>query len=179
MLTEIIISGFGGQGVLLAGQLLAYAGMDADFHVTWLPSYGPEMRGGTANCTVIIGDEEIGAPVVQFPQAVVAMNLPSLIKYEDSIKPGGFVIINSSIIEKKVSRDDIHALYVPANQIAETLGNVRMTNMVMVGSLIANTGVLPLDAVKKSLSAHLPSRHSKFLPLNYQALDEGAKYLAE
>ncbi len=179
MQTEIIIAGFGGQGVLFAGQLLAYAGMDKGLEVTWIPSYGPEMRGGTANCTVIIADEEIGSPMVRNPQAVIAMNLPSLDKYESLVRPGGVLVVNSSIIDRPVKRTDIKVARVPGNEIAEELGDRRMTNMVMLGALLANLPVLPPEALEKALKEHLPARHQKLLPLNSQALHKGAEYLAE
>ncbi|HQF62749.1 MAG TPA: 2-oxoacid:acceptor oxidoreductase family protein [Anaerolineaceae bacterium] len=179
MQTEIIFSGFGGQGVLFAGQLLSYAAMDNDLEVTWIPSYGPEMRGGTANCTVVIADEEIGSPLVRHPNAAVAMNLPSLDKYESVIKPGGVLVVNSSMINRPVNRTDIVVVMVPANEIAERLGDKRMTNMVLMGALLANLKVLPLEALEKALQEHLPARHHRFLPLNYQALREGAQIPAQ
>ncbi len=178
MQTEIILSGFGGQGALFAGQLLSYAGMDSGKAVTWIPSYGPEMRGGTANCTVVIADEEIGSPFVHHPAAVVVMNLPSLDKYEQSLKPGGLLVINSSMVNRKPSRQDIKVVSIPASQIAQELGDSRMTNMVMVGGLLGNLPVLDLAAVEKSLKGHLPARHQNLLPLNYQALRKGAEFLA-
>lgn len=179
MQTEIIVAGFGGQGVLFAGQLLAYAAMDEGRQVTWIPSYGPEMRGGTANCTVVIADEEIGSPLVRNPQSVIAMNLPSLDKYENVVKPDGILVINSSIINRTVTRRDIRAILVPGNEIAESLGDRRMTNMVLLGSLLANLPILPLEAVEHALEAHLPARHHRLLPLNFQALRRGAEFMAE
>ena len=178
MQTEIIIAGFGGQGVLFAGQLLAYAGMDAGRNVTWIPSYGPEMRGGTANCTVIISDEEIGSPMVRNPAAVIAMNLPSLDKYESVIKPGGLLVVNSTMINHPITRTDIYVAMVPGSEIAEMLGDKRMTNMVLLGGLLANLPVLPLEAIDHALQAHLPARHQRLLPLNLQALRRGAEHLA-
>jgi 2-oxoglutarate ferredoxin oxidoreductase subunit gamma len=178
MQNDITIAGFGGQGVLFAGQLLAYAAMDEGKEVTWIPSYGPEMRGGTANCTVVISDEEIGSPIVRNPQALIAMNLPSLDKYEPFVKKGGLVVINSSIINRPVMRTDIKFVQVPGNDIAERIGNRRMTNMVLLGALLANLDVLSLEAIDKALKEHLPERHHKLLPLNYQALREGATYQA-
>ena len=179
MQTEIIFAGFGGQGVLFAGQVVAYAAMDNGLEVTWIPSYGPEMRGGTANCTVIVSDEEIGSPQVRYPAAVVAMNLPSLDKYEPLVKEGGHLIVNSSMVDRPVSRKEIHSVMVPGNEIAERLGDKKMTNMVLLGALLANVPLLPLEAVEKSLREHLPEKHHRLLPLNYQALREGARFLAE
>lgn len=176
MQTEILIAGFGGQGVLFAGQLLAYAAMDEGREVTWIPSYGPEMRGGTANCTVIIADEEIGSPLVRHPQALIAMNLPSLDKYEETVHAGGLIVINSSIIQRASVRDDVRSIMIPANEIAEELGDRRMTNMVLIGGLLAQLPVISPEAVGKALGAHLPARHLRLLPLNLQALRRGAEH---
>ena len=178
MQTEVIIAGFGGQGVLFAGQLLSYAAMDAGLEVTWIPSYGPEMRGGTANCTVIVADEEIGSPLVRHPKAAIAMNLPSLDKYEPLVMPGGVLVVNSSMVNREVRRKDIVTVAIPANEIAERLGDKRMTNMVLLGGLLANLPVLPVKSLEKALEEHLPARHHKLLPLNYQALREGTTYLS-
>jgi 2-oxoglutarate ferredoxin oxidoreductase subunit gamma len=179
MQTEIILAGFGGQGILFAGQLLAYAAMDYGKEVTWIPSYGPEMRGGTANCTVIISDEDIGAPTVRHPKAVMAFNLPSFDKYESLVITDGVMIANSSLINRDFVRQDIDALMIPANEIAESLGNKRMTNMVMLGALLAKLPVLPLEAVEQSLSNHLPERHQHLLKQNFLALRKGATYSTE
>jgi len=177
MQTEVIIAGFGGQGVLFAGQLLSYAAMDAGKEVTWIPSYGPEMRGGTANCTVIVADEEIGSPLVRHPLAVIAMNLPSLDKYEAAIVPGGVLVVNTSMVNRAVRRTDIRSIEIPANEIAENLGDKRMTNMVLLGGLLANLSILPIEVLEKALELHLPARHHKLLPSNYKALRLGATYL--
>jgi 2-oxoglutarate ferredoxin oxidoreductase subunit gamma len=177
MQTEIVIAGFGGQGVLFAGQVLTYAAMDAGKEVTWIPSYGPEMRGGTANCTVIIADEEIGSPFVRNPRAVIALNLPSFDKYEPLVVPGGFLVVNGSLVNRPVTRTDITSVIIPANEIAESLGDKRMTNIVMVGALLVQMPILTLDAVEKSLEDHLPERHKKLLPLNFKAIRAGAKFV--
>ncbi len=174
MQTEIIIAGFGGQGVLFGGQLLAYAGMDEGKNVTWIPAYGPEMRGGTANCTTIISDEEIGSPFVLHPSAVIVMNRPSLDKYEDQVKPGGLLVVNASMLDRPVKRSDIRVAEVLAGPIAEKLGDLRMTNMVLLGALLANLPVLPMAAVENALKAHLPERHKRLLEKNYEAMREGA-----
>ena len=179
MQTEIITAGFGGQGVLFTGQLLTYAAMDEGREVTWIPSYGPEMRGGTANCIVVISDEEIGSPMVSDPQAVIAMNLPSLDKYEGKVRPGGVLVVNESMVDRAVSRQDIKVVMVKANEIAEELGDKRMMNMVLLGALIANLPVIPLQAIEKALAGHLPERHHKMLPKNYEALKRGAAHLAQ
>jgi len=177
MQTDIIISGFGGQGVLFAGQLLAYAAMDEGREVTWIPSYGPEMRGGTANCTVVISSEEIGSPLARNPQAAIAMNLPSLDKYEAQVKPGGLLVVNASLMNRAVQRQDIRVVWIPGNEIAEELGERRMTNMVLLGGLLANLPVISLEAVERALQAHLPTRHQRLLPLNIKALHRGAEFL--
>jgi len=179
MQQEVTISGFGGQGVLFTGQLLAYAGMDEDKAVTWIPSYGPEMRGGTANCTVIVSDEEIGSPFVKNPAAVIAMNLPSLDKYESLVKQGGVLVVNSSMINRKVEREDVTVISIPANDIAEALGSKRSVNMVMLGALLGNMDLLSLEAVETALEGHMKERHKKFLNANKEALRKGAEYQAE
>jgi 2-oxoglutarate ferredoxin oxidoreductase subunit gamma len=176
MQTEIIFAGFGGQGVLFAGQILAFAGMDAGLSVTWMPSYGPEMRGGTANCTVIISDEEIGSPTVSRPKAVVAMNLPSLDKYEPRVANDGVLIVNSSLVNREVQRSDITSLMIPANELAEAIGNRRLTNMVILGALLEKLPILPLSAIEEALNVHLPERHRRFLKSNIEALNQGAAF---
>ncbi len=173
MQKEILIAGFGGQGVLFAGQVLAYAAMDIGREVTWFPSYGPEMRGGTANCTVVIADEEIGSPLVKYPPAVIALNLPSFDKYEELVQPGGVLVVNQSMVDRKAARDDITVLYIPGNEIAEETGDRRLLNMVMTGALLAAFPVMSLDDAKAALKAHLPAKHQKLIPNNYAAMDKG------
>ena len=177
MQTEIIIAGFGGQGVLFAGQVLAYAAMDNGKEVTWIPSYGPEMRGGTANCTVVIADEEIGSPIVKHPSAVIAMNQPSLEKYEPLVSESGTLLINSSLVDRAAVRTDIQSFNLPANEIAETIGDKRMATIVMVGALLTVIPVLPIEAIERTLQEHLPERHKKLLPMNFQALRSGADFV--
>ena len=173
MQKEIIIAGFGGQGVLFAGQVLAYAAMDTGKIVTWIPSYGPEMRGGTANCTVVIADEEIGSPLVNNPPAAIVLNLPSFDKYEPLIKPGGVLIVNQSMVDRSAKRDDITTIFVHGNEMAEELGDRRLLNMVTVGALLSELPELTLEDVKVALKAHLPERHQHLLPQNYEALRRG------
>jgi 2-oxoglutarate ferredoxin oxidoreductase subunit gamma len=173
MQKEIIIAGFGGQGVLFAGQVLAYAAMDLGREVTWIPSYGPEMRGGTANCTVVIADEEIGSPLVENPPAAIALNLPSYDKYEPLIQKDGVMVVNASMVDRGAKREDITTLFVHANEIAEEIGDRKLTNMVAVGALLAKLPEIPLEAVEAALKAHLPERHHKLLPKNYEALKRG------
>jgi 2-oxoglutarate ferredoxin oxidoreductase subunit gamma len=173
---EIIVSGFGGQGALFAGQLLAYAALDAGLHVTWIPSYGPEMRGGTAHCTVVISDEPIGSPLVQRPASCIALNLPSFEKYQPLVKPGGLLVYNVSLAPASPARSDIRYIAVPANLIAEELGNVRQANVVLTGAYIAATGLLPLETVSRALDQHLSERQRKFLASNKEALARGAQF---
>lgn len=179
MQQEVIVSGFGGQGVLFIGQLLAYTGMDEGKEVTWIPSYGPEMRGGTANCTVVISDEEIGSPFVKNPTAVIAMNLPSLEKFEDLVETDGVLVVNSSMVNRSVARKDIKVVSLPANEIAESLDSKRSVNMVMLGALLANLELLSLDEVNAALEGHLPERHKQYLEANKAALRKGAEYKAD
>ncbi len=167
---SIIISGFGGQGVLFAGQLLAYAAMDSGLHVTWIPSYGPEMRGGTANCTVIIGDEPIGAPTVAHPDIAVALNQPSMDKYLPLVKPDGLLIVNSSLVTTGPTRGDIRTVMIKANEIAERHGSVQMANMAAVGCMLWHLPVLSLDALAAALRNHLPQSKAHLLEANIQVL---------
>jgi len=175
MQEEVIISGFGGQGTLFAGQLLAYAAMEQGLHVTWIPSYGPEMRGGKARCTVVISDEEIGSPLVRRPSAAVVLNLPSMEAFEPAVKPGGTLIVNSSLVPIKSQRSDIKVIYVPATDMATEMGNVRLANVICLGALVQATGVVPVDAVFQALENHLPEHHRKLLPMNREALNKGAE----
>ncbi|MBT3320745.1 MAG: 2-oxoacid:acceptor oxidoreductase family protein [Anaerolineae bacterium] len=179
METNMIVSGFGGQGTLFAGQVLAYAALDAEKHVTWIPSYGPEMRGGTARCTVTISDDPIGSPLIRNPAIVLAMNLPSLDMYEPLIDSGGLMLVNASLIPRKMERKDVRDYYIPVTTMAQELGNPRLANMVMVGALLEAEEILPLAVVKKALEEHLPERHHKTLPSNFKAMDQGAAFVRE
>ena len=174
--TSIIISGFGGQGTLFAGQVLAYAALDNGLNVTWIPSYGPEMRGGTASCTVIVSEEEIGSPLVRNPDISVVLNLPSLNKYEPLTRAGGSMIANSSLINRGLERDDLNNLFIPANEIAEEIGLARMANMVMIGGMLKLAPVLTLGVVKQALSEHIPERHRRTLPMNFDAMQRGYEF---
>jgi 2-oxoglutarate ferredoxin oxidoreductase subunit gamma len=179
MQTEVFLAGFGGQGVMFAGQVLSYAAMDSGKEVTWIPSYGPEMRGGTANCTVVIADEEIGSPLVQNPPAVIVMNLPSLDKYESAVKPGGVLVVNSSMVDRDVNRSDITWVSLPCNEIAEEAGDRRMANVVATGALLELLPILKLEDIEAALNAHMPGRHKNLLPKNIEALKRGAAYAKE
>lgn len=174
--TSIIISGFGGQGTLFAGQVLAYASMEHGLEVTWIPSYGPEMRGGTAHCTVIVSEEPIGSPLVRNPDVVLALNLPSIDKYEKIIKENGVLVANSSLFNREITRQEINSLLIPANKFAEEIGMSRLGNMVMVGAMLAMKPILPLEVAKKALKKHIPERHQKTLPMNFEAMDKGFQY---
>jgi 2-oxoglutarate ferredoxin oxidoreductase subunit gamma len=173
MQKEIIIAGFGGQGVLFGGQVLAYAAMDSGKEVTWIPSYGPEMRGGTANCTVIIADDEIGSPLVKNPPLAIALNLPSFDKYEELLAPGGTLVVNQSMVDRGAKRTDINVILVPCNEIAEEIGDKKLMNMVAVGALLTALSELSIQDVEKALEGHLPARHKHLLPKNYEALKRG------
>ena len=177
METSIIVSGFGGQGALFAGQLLAYAAMESGKEVTWIPSYGPEMRGGTAHCTVIVGDEPIGAPLVRNPQCVIAMNLPSADKYEPLLKPGGLLVYDDTLVRRALVRDDIRGIAVPAHDIAMRHGSQRLVNVAMLGALLAARPVMELAAIESALRVHLPARHAALLEPNIAALRAGAGYV--
>ncbi|MBI5839675.1 MAG: 2-oxoacid:acceptor oxidoreductase family protein [Chloroflexi bacterium] len=179
MQKEIIIAGFGGQGVLFGGQVVAYAAMDTGKEVTWIPSYGPEMRGGTANCTVVIADDEIGSPLVKNPPLAIALNLPSFDKYEEVLAPGGTLVVNKSMVDRDAKRDDIHVIFVPCNEIAEEIGDKRLMNMVAVGALLSALPEISLKDVEKALEGHLPARHKHLLPKNYEALKRGFEAAGE
>ncbi len=174
MVLTNIFAGFGGQGVLLIGQLIAYAGMYEGRNVSWLPSYGPEMRGGTANCSVVVSDDPIASPVLSMADCVIAMNTPSLEKFEANVNPGGKLFINSSIIEKKATRTDIDVYYVPCNEIADQLGNPKVLNMAMLGAFLEATNVVKVDSVLDALLYKLGEKNAKLIPLNRQAIEMGA-----
>jgi len=176
MQSETIIAGFGGQGVLFAGKLLAFAGLQAGYEVTWLPSYGPEMRGGTANCTVIISDSEIGSPQVRNPKAAIVLNQPSLDKYEPLVQRGGYLIINQSMVNRSAQRSDLQVISIPGTQVAEELGDKRLTNMVLLGGLVKSTGFVALEAVEQALKSESTEKQLKLLELNVKALHKGAEY---
>jgi 2-oxoglutarate ferredoxin oxidoreductase subunit gamma len=175
MYQDVMIAGFGGQGVLLAGKLLAYASMLEGKHVTWFPSYGAEVRGGTANCTVIISSDEIGSPVVQNPSAMLIFNEASFKKFEKRIKQAGHLFLNTSLVQERPTRTDITRIEIKANQIAEDLGDIRIANMVMLGAYLKNTGVVALESVLAALKQVLPARRHSLLPLNESALRRGAE----
>jgi 2-oxoglutarate ferredoxin oxidoreductase subunit gamma len=172
MQNDLIIAGFGGQGVLLIGKMLAYAGMADGKEVSWLPSYGPEMRGGTCNCTVVIADRPVGSPVVERPWVAMVMNLPSLEKYEGMVKPGGLLLVNTSLINRAVQRSDVRVVKVPANEIANRLGNPRAANMVALGAYLGATRAVSLEAVAGLVRETFAGK-AKVIDSNLAALQEG------
>ncbi len=173
MLEEVILAGFGGQGVMSMGQLLAYAGMLEDKHVAWIPSYGPEMRGGTANCSVTISTEQISSPIISEPGTAIVLNKPSLDKFAPAVKPGGILLINSSLIDPGYSRPGIKVFEIPANDLALEMGNTRVANMVLLGAFIQLTRAVSIDSVIESLKKVLPENRHNLIPLNRAALEKG------
>lgn len=172
---QVVIAGFGGQGVMSMGQLLAYAGMLENKNVSWLPSYGPEMRGGTANCNVIISDNPVGSPIVTDADAAIIMNLPSLDKFENYLVEGGYLLINSSLVNKKSSRKDVKIYQIPVNDIADELGNPKVSNIVMLGAYIELTHVVDPESVLESLKKVLGPSKEHLIPINRKALQKGAE----
>ena len=177
MLEEIVVSGFGGQGALFAGQLLTYTGMDEGWHVTWIPSYGPEMRGGTAHCIVILSDVEIGSPVIREPSICLVMNPPSMDKYEPLVKPGGLLVANTTLIRTRSERTDIDVVYIPANELAAELGNEKMANVVLLGAMLGKREILPIESVKRTMDLHIPQRRKQIIEPNKRALDRGVQFV--
>ena len=173
MLKQFIFAGFGGQGMLLIGKFLAMASMLEGKHVSWLPSYGPEMRGGTANCSVNVSDEEVASPIVDQADVVIAMNLPSLDKFEKSVRPGGVLVINSSIIERKSVRDDITVVYCDAMKIADEVGNPKGANVAILGAMMAKVDVCSVDSMIEAIRIELGERKARFLEGNKKALVAG------
>jgi 2-oxoglutarate ferredoxin oxidoreductase subunit gamma len=174
MQTEIKFAGFGGQGILLSAKLLAYAAMKMDYFVAWVPSYGPEMRGGTAYCTVVISDKRIGSPIIKNPTHLVAMNRPSLEKFAPDVKPGGVIFINASLIPTRSERDDIIELAVPVNEIATEAGSARAANIVALSSFAAKAKIVDLDILKNCIKEEFKNK-AKIIPLNMKAFDAGVE----
>ncbi len=175
MTRQILIAGFGGQGILFAGKFLAYKGLMEDKQVSWLPSYGPEMRGGTASCSVIISDEPVGSPIVSTPDLLVAMNLPSLDKYEATVAKGGTIIVDSTLIERKVARDDVNVVYVPATGLASENNMPTLANMIIVGKIMEIYGEFNEAGVNAALGKVISARHQDMLGFNLKAMELGAK----
>jgi 2-oxoglutarate ferredoxin oxidoreductase subunit gamma len=180
MYQDVVIAGFGGQGILMIGNLLSIAGIREGRKVTYFPVYGVEMRGGTANCTVIISDDEIGSPVIGNPMALIAMNGPSLVKYLDAVKTGGTVVINSSLCDsQQICRDDIRMISLPANDIAEKVGSQQLASMVSLGAFVQESGVVHMDTLIECLPKVISKRYEKLIPLNVEAIKEGGKVARE
>ncbi|EBU9957562.1 2-oxoacid:acceptor oxidoreductase family protein [Peptostreptococcus stomatis] len=172
--SRVICAGFGGQGVMSMGQLMTYAGMLENKEVSWLPSYGPEMRGGTANCAVTISDQPVGSPIItDDATAAVIMNSPSLTKFEGDVVPGGVILINSSLVHEKCSRDDIEAYYIDANTLSNELGGPKFANMVMLGAFLAVDDSVNIESVLEAFKKVFGKRKEKFIPVNRQALEAG------
>ncbi len=173
---QILIAGFGGQGVLFAGKCIAYKGLTEGKQLSWLPSYGPEMRGGTANCSVIISDTPVGSPIVSNPDVLAVMNLPSLDKYEDATVSGGKIFVDSTLIDRKVNRTDVEAFYIPATQMAKDAGIPTLANMILVGKMIKEAGMVSIDGMKEALSHVVSAKHADLLDANLKAIEAGFNY---
>lgn len=179
MLQEILLAGFGGQGVMSMGQLLAYAGMIEDKHVSWIPSYGPEMRGGTANCSVVLSDSPISSPVISEPNTLMVLNRPSLEKFEKNLRAGGLLLMNSSLIDIAPQRQDIQVVQIPSDDLAnEKFGNTRVANMIILGAYLELTHAVSLESVEKALKKVLPEYRHNLIPINREALEFGAQKFA-
>ena len=175
---EIVIAGFGGQGLLFAGKVLAYAGLVEGRQLSWLPSYGPEMRGGTANCNVILSDNPVGSPIVEHPNVLMVMNNPSLDKYENAVQPGGTVFVDSTLIGRKLMRTDVEAVYIPATQMAIDMGVPTLANMILLGAIIGRTGCIDFGSVETALHKVIPARKANLFDVNMQALNAGREFKA-
>ena len=175
---EILIAGFGGQGLLFSGKVLAYAGLLEGRELSWLPSYGPEMRGGTANCNVILSDTPVGSPIVENPNVLMVMNAPSLDKYEETVVPGGVIFVDSSLITRKVARGDVTAVYLPATQMASDLGLSGLANMILLGALVKKTGCVKEETLPEALKKVIPARKANLFDANMKALETGKNYNA-
>lgn len=173
---NMVLAGFGGQGILFAGKVIAYGGLNDGKEISWLPSYGPEMRGGTANCSVCISDKTIGSPLVVTPDVLIALNLPSFEKFIDTVKPGGTVIIDSFLINKKVEREDVNVFYVPATKLAEENGIKGLANIILVGKLFKETGFCTEEALYKAIEKCVPARKANMLEFNKKALEIGMNF---
>ena len=174
--TQILIAGFGGQGILFAGKFLAYKGLLEDLQVSWLPSYGPEMRGGTANCSVILSDDPVGSPIITDPDVLIAMNLPSLQKYVNAVVPGGQIYVDSTLISEKVERGDVQVCYIPATQMANDAGAPALANMVMMGHVLKNNPELTFDGTEAAVAKLVPPAGAQLVELNMKALQAGRDY---
>ncbi len=170
---EIILAGFGGQGILFAGKLLAYCGMVSDKELSWLPSYGPEMRGGTCNCHVILSDEPVSSPLITRPTVLFAMNQPSLDKFENKVQKGGIIVYDSTLIAKGPSRTDVKSVAVPATKLANDMNASKLANMILLGALIKETGLTDLSTVEKALAKVIPPKKANLLDVNFSCIKKG------
>ena len=174
--TQILFAGFGGQGILFSGKFLAYKGLMEDLQVSWLPSYGPEMRGGTANCNVILSETPVGSPIITAPDVLVAMNLPSLQKYVDTVVPGGQIYVDSALIDVKVARTDVEVFYIPATQMAKDNGISSLANMIIVGHLLEHNPELSFEGAQAVVNKLVPPKKAALIELNMKALQMGKDY---
>lgn len=176
MTNQILLAGFGGQGILFSGKFLAYDGLLEEREVSWLPSYGPEMRGGTCNCSVILSDTKIGSPIVANPDILIAMNLPSLDRFESAAVPGAKIFVDSSLIDRKVARSDVEAYYIPATRIASDEGLSGLANMIMIGLMIKKTGIIPYENVERAMKKLVPAKKANLIELNIKAVELGYNF---
>ena len=174
MQSEVMFAGFGGQGILLSANILAHCAMEEGLEVAWVPSYGPEMRGGTAYCTVVISDRLIGSPIIRNPMHLVAMNRPSLEKFAPMVKPDGVILVNSSLISIGSDRDDVDEVRVPVNDIAVKLGSVRSANIVALSAFVARSKIVKINTLRSCVGEEFQNKQ-KLIPLNMAAIDEGVK----
>ena len=178
MTKQILIAGFGGQGILFSGKFLAYEGLLENKEVSWLPSYGPEMRGGTANCSIIISDTQVGSPIVDKPDILIAMNGPSLDKYVDAVVPGGEIYVESSLIDKKVERDDVKVYYIPATELAAKNDLAGLANMIILGKMIKHSEITPYENMSSTVEKVVPAKKQHLVDANKKALEIGYNYEA-
>ena len=174
--TQILFAGFGGQGILFSGKFLAYKGLMEDLQVSWLPSYGPEMRGGTANCSVVLSESPVGSPIITAPDVLVAMNLPSLQKYVDTVVPGGQIYVDSALIDVKVERTDVEVFYIPATQMAKDAGVSTLANMVMMGHVLQNNPELSFEGTETTVQKLVPPKKAALVETNMKAMQLGKDY---
>ena len=176
MTTQILIAGFGGQGILFSGKLLAYKALSEGKELSWLPSYGPEMRGGTASCSVTISDEPVGSPIIDHPDVLIVMNLPSLDKYESTVKPGGMIFVDSTLIGRKVKRTDVQAFYIPSTKIAQDMGAPNLANIVLLGKVMRDCPAISKDYLDQALKNVVSAKHPEMYELNLKAIEAGFCY---
>lgn len=176
MTTQILIAGFGGQGILFSGKLLAYKALSEGKELSWLPSYGPEMRGGTASCSVTISDEPVGSPIIDHPDVLIVMNLPSLDRYESTVKKGGMIFVDSTLVSRKVQRDDVKAFYIPSTKLAQDIGAQNLANIVLLGKVLKDCPAISRDYLEDALKKVVSARHPEMYELNLKAIDAGYNY---